>query len=218
MGIASRPIKEHLVIQRTVHHPRDMWHMYELWHLVWENYVTTHAHATPPAIAAPATPPAPTVPPVPVHEVTHSGRGRGRSPSGQGRGSDNKRTRRETPASGANATPVAGPSRRNQDPNTPRASSKEILEPLGDNRTVPSWISDSVKPLHPFITALRKLCYGSFKDLEPPRLREALHADKAWKDYQTAAQSGVGDYWCIRCKFWGHRESYSGCPKYPKDN
>ena len=70
------------MIQRTVHHPRDMWHMYELWPLVWENFVTTHAHTTPPAIAAPAT----SVPPVPVHEVTHSGRGRGRSPSGQGRG------------------------------------------------------------------------------------------------------------------------------------
>ena len=90
--------------------------------------------------------------------------------------------------------------------------------PMGGTgaQTVPSWHSEIVKPLHPFVNALRDLCFKDYKGQQLPQLREALMSSQQFKDYKAKAEAIVGDYWCLKCKFWGHTYDYQGCPHFSK--
>ena len=90
--------------------------------------------------------------------------------------------------------------------------------PMGGTgaQTVPSWHSEIVKPLQPYVKALRDLCFNDYKGQQLPQLREALMSSQQFKDYKAKAEATVGDYWCLKCKFWGHTYDFQGCPHFSK--
>jgi len=86
---------------------------------------------------------------------------------------------------------------------------------MGSHITVPSWHSPEVMPLQAPITAMRKLCFHNFKGQQLPQLRESIQATPEWRAYKEASRT-IGDYWCLKCKFWGHTSDYPQCPSANK--
>ena len=89
------------------------------------------------------------------------------------------------------------------------------MGPMGSHINVPSWHSPTVQPLQASINALRQLCFHTFKGQQFPQLKESIMATPEYRAYKEAS-STVGDYWCLKCKFWGHTAEYPGCPQASK--